>query len=314
MLSIEPSGAILGATIHGIDTADTTPLSLADVGTVLDAIGRWGVLRFPGNVRLTPVQQLAFARNFGETQTVKRGHIPDHPEMSVLSNIFENGKPIGARDAGIIFHRDMTYRDPPGFCNLLHAIKVPYRDGSPLGPTKFTDSQAAYDDLPDDIKARLEGLKGVNTAKRYVEIIKSQFPPEISKIHEGYHSRQDFALPLVLTHPITRRKLLYADYGHLERIEGGGLGERGAGELLETLNKHQLQEKYQYTQAWAEGDIMMWDNMRTLHCATLDFRPDEYRHMERCQILSDKIRDPAFMAKALAAAGLPPEAQKGRDP
>jgi taurine dioxygenase len=63
-----------------------------------------------------------------------------------------------------------------------------------------------------------------------------------------------------------------------------------------------LQEKYQYSQTWENGDIMMWDNMRTLHCAILDYGPDEHRHMERCQILSDKIRDTDFMAKAFDAA------------
>ena len=302
MLSIEPSGAILGATIHGIDTSDTTPLSLAVIGTVLKAIGRWGVLRFPGKARLTPVQQLAFARNFGETQKLKGLMLPDYPEISVLSNIIENGEHIGTPEAGIVFHRDMTYRDPPGFCNLLHAIKVPRRDARPLGATKFTDSEAAYDDLPDDVKARIEGLRGVNTAKRYVEIIVSQFPPEISKSHVGRHSREDFSQPLVLTHPITGRKVLFADYGHFERIEGESLGEREAVELRDYLNDHQLQEKYQYIQTWTEGDIVMWDNMRTLHCAVLDYAEDEYRHMERCQILSDKIRDTAFMAKTLAAA------------
>jgi taurine dioxygenase len=292
LLTIEPTGKILGATVHNLDL--TVPLSSKETGTLLWAIGKYGLLRFP-NQHLAPRHMLAFARNFGTTQIVKGGHIPEHPEMSVLSNIIKDGKPFGVPDAGIIWHKDMTYQDVPGFANFLYAITVPQRDGAPLGDTQFLDSQSAYDDLPEGIKARLEGAIGVHTGRHYVQAIREAFPDQAAG-HEKRHSGPEKRHSLVLTHPITGHKLLYLDAGHVEYIEGA----EDAVELLRYLNQHQLQDKYLYRYQWTEGDVVMWDNLRSLHRGSFDYG-DEPRLIQRCQVLSDRIFDPSWVRATLVA-------------
>ena len=293
MLTIEPTGMILGATVRGVDL--TKPLAKGDLGILLFAIGKYGLLRFPKQ-HPTPAHMLAFGHNFGTPQKVKGGHIPEHPEMSVLSNIVRDGKPIGVPDAGIVWHRDMTYQATPGFANILYAITVPKRYGHPLGDTQFVDSQAAYDDLPDDVKVRLEGALGVHTGEHYVKVIRGAFPATVAKGHEKRHNRPPKRHPLILTHPISGRKVLYLDMGHVEFIEG----VTDADEMLRYLNEHQLQDKYLYRYQWTEGDVLVWDNLRSLHRGSFDYG-DEPRLIQRCQILSDKILDPAWIKATLAS-------------
>ena len=298
MLSIEPSGGPLGATIRGADLSK--PLNEADVGRILSAVGRYNVLRFPDQ-NLTTEQQLVFARHFGKLKKKKFDHIREHPEITVLSNIVENGQPIGAFGAGVIWHRDMTYQKVPGFANFLYAVKVPRRNGRPLGETQFVDSQSAYDDLPGDVKNRLDGAIGLHSGRYYTSIIRAAFSIKLAEGHKGRHHTPPLGHPIVMTHPITGRKVLFCDTGHVERIEG--LKDDDDGELLNFLNEHQLQTKYLYTYTWTEGDLVMWDNIGSLHRAVIDFTADEPRLIKRCQTLSDKIFDPAFVKAALKRAG-----------
>src|SRR4029079_13042403 len=83
---------------------------------------------------------------------------PGHPEVMILSNIVENGRPIGARDAGQDWHTDMSYSETIALANVLYALKVPRRDGVALVGTEFANMQAAYEELPADLKTRLEGM------------------------------------------------------------------------------------------------------------------------------------------------------------
>ena len=153
MISIESSGRHLGATVHGVDVSK--PLTPSIFGSVLEAIGKYGLLRFPQQT-LSPKQHRDFASMFGHTPAI-RGRLaiftaPGVPEINILSNIQENGQNIGAMDAGVIWHTDMVHNDTPGFANVLYALKVPRRDGRVLGGTEFFDLQTAYEDLPTDVK------------------------------------------------------------------------------------------------------------------------------------------------------------------
>ena len=91
----------------------------------------------------------AFAGRFGSLEINVAGTFqePGHPEVMILSNIVENGRPIGARDAGQDWHTDMSYSETIAFANVLYALKVPRRDGEPLGGTEFANMHAAYDGL-----------------------------------------------------------------------------------------------------------------------------------------------------------------------
>src|SRR5437870_405365 len=154
MVKIIPTGETLGATIEGVDLA--RPLDKAQFAEILAAFGRYGVLRFPKQ-QLDAAQLKAFSARFGSLEINVAGAYqePGHPEVMILSNIVENGRPIGARDAGQDWHTDMSYSVTIAFANVLYALKVPRRDGQPLGGTEFANMHAAYDALPDELKARL---------------------------------------------------------------------------------------------------------------------------------------------------------------
>ena len=128
MLSIEPSGAVLGATVHGLDL--TRPLADAAFATLLRALGEHGVLRIPSQ-RIEARDLRDFSLRFGSIQGSVTGkfHHREVPEVGILSNVVENGVPIGIADAGQDWHTDMSYTATKGFVNVLYAVKVPQRDG-----------------------------------------------------------------------------------------------------------------------------------------------------------------------------------------
>src|ERR1700722_8775613 len=155
MLDITPTGETLGATIEGVDL--NRELDDPAFGAILRALGRYGVLHFPHQT-LDPARQMAFSARFGSLEINVAGAFqePGHPEIMILSNMTEpNGRPIGARDAGQDWHTDMSYSETIAFANVLYALKVPRRDGRPLGGTEFANMHAAYDGLPDELKTRL---------------------------------------------------------------------------------------------------------------------------------------------------------------
>src|SRR6266540_6128904 len=153
MATIEPSGEILGATVRGVNLAE--PLGDADLATILTSLGRHGVLRFPDQ-RIDAAALRDFSQRFGGIQSMLTGfHEPGMPEVGILSNIVEDGRPIGLADAGQDWHTDMSYNPTIGFLNVLFAVKVPRRNGQVLGNTAFVNTQAAYEDLSEEVKARL---------------------------------------------------------------------------------------------------------------------------------------------------------------
>src|ERR1700736_1811314 len=156
-MKIIPTGQGLGATIEGLDLA--APMTNKDVDAVTRALGEYGVIRFPRQ-QLTGRALRDFSARFGELEV----HVsnvyqePDIPEVMILSNMVEDGKPIGLADAGQDWHTDMSSARIIAFANVLYAIKIPRRDGVALGSTEFSNMHAAYDDLPADLKARLGGF------------------------------------------------------------------------------------------------------------------------------------------------------------
>src|SRR5689334_24224963 len=154
MAFIRASGQTLGATVTGIDLA--RPLSDADFATVVAALGRHGVLCFPDQ-NLDPPALRDFSQRFGRLQTSVTGKLAvrDMPDVGILSNIMENGEPIGLADAGQDWHTDMSYNPTVGFSNVLYALKVPRRNGKTLGDTLFANMHAAYNGLEAKLKTQL---------------------------------------------------------------------------------------------------------------------------------------------------------------
>ncbi len=187
----------------------------------------------------------------------------------------------------------MTYRDVMGFVNVLYGIQVPRRDGKVLGGTEFANMHRAYEALPDAIKTRLADAVCVHNFEKMWEHMRqnrgSGRPPMSD---EQRRARPPVEHPVFLTHPITGRKVLYANPGYAERILG--LSQQESDAMLALLVEHQLQERFRYTFTWTEGDVLVWDNFGTLHRGVADYGPDEHRLMRRCQVLGTKIFDPAY--------------------
>src|SRR5579859_321816 len=151
-MRVAGSGEILGATVEGLDLS--RPLSPVETEQLLAALGRYSVLRFPGQ-KLSGRQLRDFSAAFGELEVNVASHAyqePGIPEVMILSNIVENGRPIGLSDAGQGWHTDMSYSRTIALANVLYGIKVPRRDGRALGGTQFASTQAAYEGLPDKLK------------------------------------------------------------------------------------------------------------------------------------------------------------------
>jgi taurine dioxygenase len=296
VLTIEPTGEILGATVRGVDLS--RPLSDADFGAVLLALGAHGVLCFPGQA-LDAAALRDFSRRFGRIQaTSGEFHDGDVPEVGILSNVVENGRPIGLADAGQDWHTDMSYNQTIGFLNVLYAVKVPYRDGRALGGTAFVNTRAAYDELSPEIKRRLEGATATHDFEKFWENMRRRPGSRRSPLTDEQRRRRPPVVhPLFLTHPISGRRVLYCNPGYAIRINE--LDENESETMLATLIEHQLQEKFQYVHRWTVGDVLMWDHIGTLHCAIADYRPDEHRLMKRCQVMADKIFDPEFQRRFL---------------
>jgi taurine dioxygenase len=297
-LNIAGEGGTLGATVTGIDLAN--PITDAQFADVLRALGDHGVLCFP-NQPIGPQALRVFSARFGQLQVTPIGQMPGLPDVSILSNIVEGGSNIGIPDAGQDWHTDMTYNPVPGFVNVLVAQKVPMRDGQPLGSTEFANAQAACAALPDDLLRRLEGLTAVHDINKFWEHMRrergstraSMTPEQRAKHPPSIH-------PVLLTHPITGRKVLYVNPGFTERIEQ--LSQDESDQLLEQLYAQVLQPQFRYVHRWTVGDLLLWDHIGTWHTAVADYQPTEHRLMIRCQVMADRIFDPAFTRAALATA------------
>jgi taurine dioxygenase len=287
MIDIIPTGKILGATVNGLDLSQA--LADAAFDQILRALGRYGVLRFPQQA-LKPAAQKAFASRFGSLEVHVAGlyQDPDHPEVMFLSNIVENGKPTGLADAGQDWHTDMSYNPVIALANVLHAIKVPRDEtGRPLGGTQFSDMHTAYDDLPAAIKARLKDATAAHDFNKFWDMMRSRGSERPPLTPQQRAAKPPVSHPVFLTHPITGRKVLYANPGYTVRIDDMDAAE--SDEMLSFLFAHQLQPKYRYEHQWSEGDLLMWDNIGTLHNAVADYRPHQPRLMQRCQVMADWI-------------------------
>lgn len=293
MATVIPSGETLGATVEGLDLAQ--PLSGAEYDLVVDALGRYGVVRFPAQ-RLTARELRDFAARFGdlEINVANAYQEPGIPEVMILSNIVRDGKPIGLADAGQDWHTDMSYSRTIAFANVLYGIEIPHRNGAPLGATEFCNMHAAYDGLPADLKRRLDGMTALHDFNKFWEMMRREKGSRRPPLTEAQRkAKPPVSQPVFLTHPITGRKVLYANPGYAVRINE--LPERESDEVLAFLFAHQVKPEYRYKFRWQAGDVLMWEDIGTIHNAVADYGPDEHRLIKRCQVMATRFR-PAEVA------------------
>lgn len=294
MYTLKPSGEILGCRIEGLDLSQT--FGEKELGFTLYCLAYYGVVCFP-NQSLDPAAQVEFSRMFGDLEVHVSGAFqePGHPEMTILSNMVEDGKPVGLADAGQDWHTDMSFNKTIAFVNVLHALKVPHRDGRPLGATLFASMTAAYDALPDDVKQRIEGRTATHNFEKFWEMMRQRRGAKTSRApmtEEQKLQKPPVSQAMVMVHPISGRKILYVDPGYTVSIDG--MDKQESDELLGFLFQYQLQPQFQYAHRWAEGDLLIWDNLQTLHNAEADYRADEHRLIKRCQAMADQVFKPKF--------------------
>ena len=293
-MKVTSSGGTLGATIEGLDLA--APLTGEDFERVVRALGERGVLRFP-HQKLSGRQLADFSARFGELEinVANAYQEPGLPQVMLLSNMVEDGKAIGLADAGQDWHTDMSYSSTIAFANVLYGIKIPRRDGRALGATEFSNMHAAYEGLPAEMKRDLEGMTVLHDFDKFWEMMRREKGSKRPPLTEAQKkARPPVSHPIFLKHPITRREVLYANPGYSMRINE--LPEKESEKTLRFLFEHQLRPEYRYVFRWQEGDVLMWEDIGTIHNAVADYGPDEHRLIKRCQVMATMFQPEAMEA------------------
>jgi taurine dioxygenase len=285
-LSIRPLATPFGAEIAGVDLSK--PLDDATFARIRDAYFERSIIVFHDQ-RLTPAQQVAFSRRFGELEihVLKQYLLPGQPEILVISNIVENGKLIGLADADrvAVWHTDTSYRSEPSMGSALHALEIPHdAAGQPVGDTLFASTFLAYDALSPAMKERLEGLRAIH---RMTKGYDSDDSAKSSGGRLSYDESQrrevsDQAHPIIRTHPVTGRKCIYVNKLCCTGIVG--MPDSESGPLLDEIYAHCTQPQFIYRHRWRVGDLLMWDNCSLQHLAVQDYALPQRRRMHRTTI------------------------------
>lgn len=300
---IIPSGATLGARVEGLDLSQ--PLDDQTFETLLQALGRYGVLKYPKQ-QLTAQQLRDFSARFGELEinVANAFQAPGLPEVMILSNMVEDGKPLGLSDAGQDWHTDMSYSRQIAFTNVLYGTVIPRRDGKTLGNTEFCNMHAAYEALPEELKTRLDGMTATHDFNKFWEMMRRERGSKRPPLTDAQRAaKPPVSHPIFLNHPITGKKVLYANPGYTVRIDQ--MSQQESDDMLSFLFAHQLRPEFRYANQWEENDVLMWDNMGTIHNAVADYLPHEHRYIRRCQVAASRFFDengnPRVTAAAVAA-------------
>jgi taurine dioxygenase len=212
---------------------------------------------------------LAYSRRFGivSPHPSKVTRHPDYPELTVLgTNKF---RPDGTLDNDIYrrggegFHTDGSYEEVPYKATQLYALAIPSKGGD----THFSSAYAAYDELPQRLKQRLEGKYG--TFKYGGRMQRNLL------LDEEDRKAKPVRHPLIRVHPETGRTLLYFDQGKILSIEG--VSEQESDAIIEEMKAYMVQPPCQYRHKWRKGDVVIWDNRCSYHKAAADYPPEEDR-------------------------------------
>ena len=271
-LGIKQLSPALGAEIVGVDLRKE--LDGARFAQILDAWHENLVLLFRDQ-QLTEEDQIRFAERFGPLVMLEtKKFIRSHPAVLLVSNIREDGKPIGlAPDGELQFHSDQCHQERPAAGTFLYAIEI----SSKGGDTLFANAYKAYERLPDWVKRRIEGRKALNAYDTAAGPTNRRGGVALDA--------PSYAHPVVRVHPVTGRKALYVNRLMTMRIED--LPPEESEELLNTLFDHQERPEFIYRHVWRPGDLLMWDNRCVVHART-DFSAHERRLLLRVTTLGEK--------------------------
>ncbi|MGA7795163.1 MAG: TauD/TfdA family dioxygenase [Candidatus Acidiferrales bacterium] len=274
-VTVIPTGKALGAEIQGVDlrTVDSN-----DFASIYRAWLDHSVLLFRGQ-NLTDDDLIAFSEKFGDldwapVQESGRRFVEGHPEIYVVSNVMQNGAPIGSLGAGeATWHTDMSYLEDPPKASILYALEVPPSGGN----TYFNSMYRAYEFLPDAVKKRIEG----KTLKHDATYNSGGYVRQGTAAIDDPVTSPGTYHPLVCTHPETKRRVLYLGRRRNAYIEGLSLQESES--LLDELWVYANREELEWHNEWRVGDLVLWDNRCTMHRRD-PFDASSRRVMHRTQI------------------------------
>lgn len=271
--TVSPLTPTIGAEISGVDLTDVDDVMLGDIRR---ALLEWKVIFFRDQT-MDRHQHASFARRFGDLEV--------HPFFKYVSNTPEQPEDDpevvrfakGPKASGYenVWHTDVTWRTNPSMGAVLRAIEVPQVGGDTL----WADMAAAYDGLPEEVRARVDRL---NAEHDWMHTFGQAMGPDLAD-----RLRPDFPAvvhPVVRTHPETGRRTLFVNRDFTTRIVDMDPAE--SEELLETLYHQADFAEYQCRFRWTAGAVAFWDNRATQHYAASDYFP-EIRVMERVSIVGD---------------------------
>jgi taurine dioxygenase len=271
-IKLVPFTEVIGAEVRDVD------LSVPLDDTVRDEIRRalleWKVLFFRDQ-HLTSAEQLAFAKQFGDLEHHPFLQQGDSAEVVRFEKGDDPSKPgsVGTENG---WHSDVTWRGEPAMGSILRAIEVPARGGDTL----WADMGCAYDNLPEDLRSRVEAMRALHS---FVHVFGYGMSDEQrAEMLEKYPPVEH---PVVRTHPETGRKTLFVNAFFTERIVG--LDNDESEWLIDRLCQQAMHPEWQVRLRWEAGTVAFWDNRSTQHYASSDYYPRR-RVMERVAIKGDR--------------------------
>ncbi|RYZ13422.1 MAG: TauD/TfdA family dioxygenase [Comamonadaceae bacterium] len=257
---IRPFDSPVGSEVLGLDIA--RPIGEADFRRIHRAHLDHHVLVFRDQ-RISPEAHIEFSRRFGplEIHVLHQFQLPCHPEILIVSNIVENGRPVGLGDAGVYWHSDLSYKNQPSLGSLLHAQELPEEGGDTL----FADQHLAWEALDPALQARLLPLKAQHSYLAKYETLRAKNPwrPKLSQAQIDQVAPA--VQPVVRTHPETGRKALFVSEHFTTGIVGLPRSESDA--LLAELFAHSVKPEFVHRHRWKPHDLVFWDNRSLMHLA-----------------------------------------------
>ena len=264
----------IGAEIIGKNIFDNLTTTICD--KIYDTLIENKVVFFR-NQRLANDQHINFAKSFGEIEPPHPvyPHVEQYPEIVLLEN--DGNRPPDTD----VWHTDVTFKPNPPFASILYSKIIPPSGGDTL----WSCLSSIYNALPNDIKKYLETLNALHDMGDFRNtFVKNEPVGPAEKLNKGFIKFGSAIHPVVKTHPITNRKLIYVNPGFTNHIVG--LNSTDSNNLLNYLFTFMNKPEFQIRFKWSENTIAMWDNRCTMHYAIGDYAP-HHRKMHRVTILND---------------------------
>ncbi|MEV4129353.1 TauD/TfdA family dioxygenase [Nocardia sp. NPDC049707] len=260
---IDPLSSTFGARVSGIDLS--RPLNESDSVSLVDDLMKYRVLVVRDQT-LSHEDHIRVSRVFGEPEIHVQDQytVPGFAQIVTISNIHRNGVPIGLYDGDNEqeWHTDLSFQPAMSSVSLLYSVIAPEVGGQ----TRFADTTTAYDDLPEELAAQVDGREAVHSLVHLFEQQAADNPAKVPLTEAQRAKTPDVVHPLVRLHPQTGRRSLLLGDTIIRNIVGLSPAESAG--LLDQLHAHVTAERYVYSHRWAVGDLVIWDNRATMHTAS----------------------------------------------